>query len=426
MPERRIDDRQWNAVYLLAAVSMIFMTLVVAVQPLFLRNVLGISFANAGAINANVQVVTEILDIVLVGYLGFLSDRHGRVPIMTVGFLVAAAGALLAPFSLQIGTAIGVGRLAFYYLTRVVMSLGTGAVWPQIGTLAGDFTGFGNRPRLLANTAFMMAFGATIVYSILMQIPQHAGVVTVMLMTAGIALIGAWLARTCLVDVAPRSKDSAIPWRQVRDLVAREPRLRLTFASAFFARADMVFVGLFLMLWFIYFADLVGIGQAEAAAHAGTLIGLAGFVVLVSIPLWGRFIERFGRVPAIAAGMALSGLGFAALGFIVNPFEWPVFVPTILVATGQAGCLVAPQVLTIDLTPKEIRGSVLGVFYLIGGCGVVFFVQIGGFLFDAVGPHAPFVFTGIGNLLIMTYALWVYRAEKREEAGSPHEETRPA
>ena len=415
MTEHIIERENQNALYLLSAVVMVFMTLVVAIQPLFLRNVLGVSFEKAGFINANIQVVTELLDLALILFLGYLSDRYGRVPIATMGFLAAAAGALLAPFSLQLGMLLGIGGLGFYYLMRVVMSLGTGAVWPQISALAGDFTTYGNRPRIMANTAFMMALGATLVYAVLMQIPRHAGFITVMLLTAGVALIGAVVTRRCLVDVAPKLEEERVPWRQVRDLLVGEERLRLGFASAFFARSDMVFIGMFLMMWFIYFADIVGVGQEEAAARGGALIGYAGVVVLVSVSFWGRLIANFGRVQSLATGLALSGLGFASMGFVVNPFDWFIILPTTLIAVGQAGCLVAPQVLTIDLAPKDIRGSVLGAFNVVGGIGIIFFVQIGGFLFDEIGPHAPFVFIGFGNLLLVCYAVWVMRGEIGEQ-----------
>ena len=152
MTENTLERENQNALYLLSAICMVFMTLVVAIQPLFLRNVLDVSFQNAGLINANIQVVTEFLDLALILFLGYLSDRYGRVPIATMGFLVAAVGALMAPFSLQLGMFLGIGGLAFYYLMRVVMSFGTSAVWPQISTLAGDFTSYGNRPRIMANT----------------------------------------------------------------------------------------------------------------------------------------------------------------------------------------------------------------------------------------------------------------------------------
>ncbi len=46
---------------------------------------------------------------------------------------------------------------------------------------------------------------------------------------------------------------------------------------------------------------------------------------------------------------------------------------------------------------------------------MIFFVQMGGFLFDWVGPYAPFVFAGIGNLLIMLYAVWLLRTADKPQ-----------
>ena len=196
-----VEEHQRNALYLLSALCMVFMTLVVAIQPLFLRNILNISFETAGAVNANVQVVTEVLDLFIFAYLGYLSDRIGRVRIIVAGFLVAAVGAVIAPLSPWIGGA-SIGALVVYYVSRVIMSAGSGAVWPQLSALAGDFSDDGNRARLLSNTAFMMAFGVTLVYAVLMQIPGHAGIAVTMLLTAAISVVGAWLARKFLVDVA--------------------------------------------------------------------------------------------------------------------------------------------------------------------------------------------------------------------------------
>ncbi|GAB6051964.1 hypothetical protein JCM17960_07840 [Magnetospira thiophila] len=425
MKDKIVEQWHWNAVYLLAALCMIFMTLAVAVQPLFLRNVLGIPFEYAGSINASVQVVTEVLDLLVIGYLGFLSDRFGRVPIIVGGFLVAAIGALLAPYSMVIGEALVIGGLAVYFLARIIMSIGSGAVWPQLATLVGDFTTFENRARMLSNSAFMMALGGTLVYAILMQIPQHAGIGVVMLLTAAIAIAGAWVAGKCLIDIAPKLKEAEVPWRRIRKLIARDRRLQLSFATAFFARNDMVLVGLFVMLWFIYFADLMGISQEDAAAQAGKLIGFIGLVTLIVIPIWGQIIQRAGRITSITLGMAISGAGFLSFNFVVNPFDWLIYLPAALVAIGQAGCLVAPQVLTVDITPREILGSMLGAFNVMGALGIILFVQIGGFLFDSVGPHAPFVFTGFANVGIMAFALWVSRVstDRRVEENTGAEES---
>ncbi|MBF0162491.1 MAG: MFS transporter [Magnetococcales bacterium] len=409
---------------------MIFMTMALALQPLYLRKVLGLARDNAGFVNANIQVITELVDLLSVAYLGYLSDRIGRIPVVYYGFILAGISALLLPFSLELGVMTGLGGLTFVYLFRSSMSLGTTAVWPQIATLAGDFAdgaasmrhdsaeAYRLRPRLLAKAGFMMAFGATLVYTVLMQIPQQAGVVVAMALMAGFAFAGGWIARCFLVDVAPKVRVDRIPLRAILQLLRQEEKLRLSFYSAFTSRNDMVIIGLFLMTWAIYFADVLGVSHVQAAAQAGMVIGFIGLMVLLTVNIWGELILRLGRVPAMVLGLFLSGAGFAGMGFIVNPLGGWVFVPAFLVGVGQAGCLLAPQVTTMDLAPVAMRGSVLGVFNTVGCLGIIFFLQAGGLLFDWLGPNAPFVFTGIANFIIMFYGLLLLRKKTAQSSGA--------
>jgi len=419
----KIKENHLNSLYLTAALSMIFMTLVIAVQPLYLREVLGLARENAGFINANIQVITEIIDLFFIGYLGYLSDRYGRIPIIVFGFMLAGISVILAPFSHVIGLWLGIGGLAFFYLIRIAMSLGTTSIWPQIATLAGDFSSRKTRPRLVANAGFMMAFGATLSYGILVQIPKHAGLTFALLLGALIAFSGAWVAKKLLIDVSERLKEKKVPFGKMMELLKKEQGLRLTFLSAFSSRNDMVIIGLFLMIWFIYFADLLAVDHSAAAARAGLVIGLIGLTALFSIPAWGVLIENIGRVPAIVIGLCVSGIGFLSFGFIVNPFGWQILVPAILVGLGQAGCLLAPQTLTLDLAPSDIRGSVMGAFNTVGCIGIIFFLQTGGFLFDWIGPPAPFLFTGAANLLVMGYAIYILRTHGGEADMAGDEES---
>ncbi|MBF0308759.1 MAG: MFS transporter [Magnetococcales bacterium] len=390
---------------------MIFLTLVMALQPLYLSQVLGLARDNAGFVNANIQVITELVDLLFVGYLGYVSDRIGRIPLMIYGFLLAGVTAIFAPFDREIGAILGISALAVFYVVRVLMSLGGTLIWPQVATLTGDYTRPEDRPRLLANVGFMMAFGITLVYAVFMQLPEQIGVTATMWLAACIALAGAWLAKNLLVEIAqPHEGSGPFPFREIWALVKREQGLRLSFLSAFTARNDMVIIGLFLMTWFVYFADLMeGVSHAQAASRAGLVIGLVGVVVLISIPVWGRLTLRIGRIPAVALGLLLSAIGFSAMGLILNPFSWWILLPVTVVGVGQAGCILVPQTLALDLAPERIRGSVLGVFNTVGCFGVIFFLQIGGILFDWIGPTAPFVFTGVVNMLLFVYALLVMR-----------------
>ena len=400
---------RWNALYLISAITMIFMALAVAAQPLYLRQFMGISIDTAGQVNTNVQVATEILALMVVGGLGFLSDRYGRVPIMVAGFMVGACGGFLAPISFELGTMLGIGGIVLYFFARIVMVFGTSAVWPQLTTLTGDYTTRKSRAGHLANANFMMAFGSTLVFTILLRIPQYTGIVPVMLINAVLGLIGAWLGYVYLVDVAPKRGGENIPWKQIWAVFQKEPRIRVAFAVSVFSRSDIILIGLFYMLWTLYFADLVGKSQEAAAAYGGQMIGYVGALVMVTILVWGAIMQRFGRLRAIIAGLAISGAGFVLMIFVINPFGWFVYVPMTMIALGQAGSMLGPDILALDHAPTNLRGSIMGPLNMVSGIGLIVILEVGGILFDTIGPYAPFVLTGIGNLLVLAYALAVLR-----------------
>ncbi|MBF0293037.1 MAG: MFS transporter [Nitrospinae bacterium] len=411
MPQNREGVAHHNSLYLIAAIATIFMTMAIAVQPLFLYENLNIARDNAGFINSNILVITEVIDLLVIGYFGYLSDRFGRIPIIFAGFIIAGVAASLTPFSAQIGAIAGVGGLAMFYFFRVAMSLGTTAVWPQLVTLAGDFSIPSTRVRLMANAGFMMAFGAALSYAVLMRIPQEIGVSETMLFTAGLAFTGAWLSIIFMKDVGPRLKEPKIPFDRVALLLRRERKLRLAFLSSFTSRNDIVIIGLFLMIWHVYFADLVGMDHAYVAGRAGMIIGVVGLTALISIPFWTAAISRWGKVAATMASQALIGAGFIGFALIINPFTlWP-YIPAVLVGVGQAGCLLAPQILLIDIVPEDIRGSTLGAFNIAGCAGIIVLLQTGGILFDTWGPPAPFAMAGLASFMVAMYALYTMRTE---------------
>ncbi len=404
------ETQRWNALYLVAALTMIFLTLAIALQPLFLRKVLGVSLGSAGMINANVEVLAEFLTLAVIGSLGMLSDRIGRVRILVAGFTIGTASAFFAPFSLQAGTMLGVGGLAFYYVIRIVMSLGTCAVGPQLTTLAGDFTTYDDRARRISNVTSMTAFGGALVFALLMQMPRHIGVIPVMLFDAALGALAALLAYRLLVDAAPRQSEGGQPGPRIWALLAQEPRLRVAFVTALFSRSNVAVISLFFMLWSIYFADLAGKSPEQAAAQAGSIIGVAGLLLVVTSIGWGVMVERLGRLNAITVGMAISGTGFTLMSLVVDPCHWLVLVPMTLIALGQAGALLAPDLITFDLTPRDLRGSMIGGLNVTSGIGMIITLELGGWLFDTVGPYGPFILVGAGNLLVASYAFMVSRA----------------
>ena len=403
-----LGPAQWNVIHLLVAAGALVGALSVAIQPLLLDKVFGIAFEKEGSINADIQVVAEIVSIICVGWFGLLSDRLGRVRMIAVGFLVVAAGAALSLMSLEAGLVIGTGGLALFYLTRACIAVGADTVQLQLSTLVGDVSSYANRPRLLGKLVFMMVFGGTVLSAIVMQMAQYqGGVFIIMSLPLLIAVAGFRLARATLRDVAPIHDGEVHPLKQVWAVISGDPRMQLAFAAAFYTRADVIVLSLFFSLWCISVSDLVGVTRTFATAHAAVMIGLLGLAVLGAVPLWKIFIERHSRISAIGASLSLAAVGYIGLGMFANPFNWLVALPLLMVGIGHAGCTVTLQVLAVDVSPKPILGSMLGTAYLVGGIGTVLLVQSGGYYFDALGPRAPFVLMGTGKLLVTLYAVWL-------------------
>jgi DMSO/TMAO reductase YedYZ heme-binding membrane subunit len=402
---------QWNIIYLLMTVGALMAALSISIQPLLLDKIFGIAFEKEGAVNADIQVVAEIVSIVCVGWFGLLSDRIGRVRIIALGFLIAVVGAAVSLLSLQVGLAFGAAGLVLFYLTRVLLTVGADTVQLQLSTLVGDVSSRANRPRLMGNLVFMMVFGGTMLAAIVMQMADYPGGVFLIMclpLLAGIA--GFQLTRRNLRDVAPpqpASEDDEHPLRQVWTVITSDPRMQLAFAAAFYTRADVIILSLFFSLWCISVSDLVGVTRTFATAHAAVMIGLLGLAVLAAVPLWRSFIERHSRISAFGASLSLAALGYIWLGMFANPFNWLVALPLLMVGIGHAGCFVTLQVLTVDASPKPILGAMVGAGYLVGGLGTVMLVQSGGYYFDALGPRAPFILMGTGKMLVTLYAAWL-------------------
>ena len=409
-----LAPKYWSTFYLLSAISTLVISLTVALQPLFLDEVIIIPFEEEGTINAHLQVVTQMVSLTLIFLLGLPWSQQIRVQSIFFGFLLAALGALFIPISKNFEVVLGFSSLTFYYMMRILVSLGTDSVQMQLSTMGGDSTLYQQRPVLLPNMITMMALGSTIICAILMQIPNTtSNVQFIMLMPFLVAVAGAYVVKQHMpMQEHPMSSSAPLPFAQAWELISNDPRMQLCFAAAFYVRADMLVISLFLSLWFISFADVVGVTRAYAVGHAGLMLGYIGLVILVAMPLWRQYMATHSRISAIGASLSLAGLGFVLLGImVVNPFDLSsLLFPLLLVGIGQAGCLIAPKILAAELSPKHVLGSVQGILFLVSGIGIVMLVQSGGYYFDAVGPKAPFILIGASNLLVMLYAFWLVRS----------------
>ena len=110
-------------------------------------------------------------------------------------------------------------------------------------------------------------------------------------------------------------------------------------------------------------------------------------------PRLGKLADRFGRKPLMVLGMAVAAgssfliPGLASLAGLAALWA----LQALCYAAGDP----AEQALVADLTGGDQRGRAYGLYTLAAGLGATVGPLVGGWLYEAVGPQAPFLANGV-------------------------------
>jgi MFS family permease len=129
-------------------------------------------------------------------------------------------------------------------------------------------------------------------------------------------------------------------------------------------------------------------------------------------------LGRWDRLSAVCVAMLIAAIAYFWVGFSPNPIVAAFLPAAILLGIGEFSAIMSGAALIGQSAPVDIRGSVLGLFNLSGSIGILFITAIGGFVFDAWMPGAPFVVVGGLNLVVCLVAVVVRR---RIGYQAPHE-----
>jgi MFS family permease len=115
-------------------------------------------------------------------------------------------------------------------------------------------------------------------------------------------------------------------------------------------------------------------GFTVAALHAA-----AGAVArLVSAPLWGRAVDRFGARPVLAAcSFAVAGLPLAWLATTPDRL-WPIAIDALVGGVAWGGHALASFAMPLTVAPRRDRPFYLASFSLAGGLGFAGAAAAGG------------------------------------------------
>ena len=151
-----------------------------------------------------------------------------------------------------------------------------------------------------------------------------------------------------------------------------------------------------------------GMESSDITKISAQYFGILSVAIMLWAPLFGFFADKIDRISAVIIALTIAGSGYFLLGSIDNPFIPAIIIPAcILMGMGESSAIISCASLAGQQAPEKIRGSVMGFFSLSGTIGILILSYIGGLLFDAVGPTAPFIMMGVLNFSVMLVALYV-------------------
>ena len=405
--------------YLFAAfVSIGLFTFFSALTPYVLQVNLALPQALHGRVSGNLQFWQEIVLLATIGLWGALSDRVGRRAVYVLGFCVLTAGYALYAF------ATSVPQLIAY---RLVLSLGIAAAAAMLTTIIADYPDESSRGTLTGIAFFLNGVGAVVFSLGLMKLPlvfegtgiDHLWSGRYAFLTAAlIALIAALV----MLGLKPGRPDASAPRTPLLRLLmdgleaARQPRIALCYGSAFAARADMAIITLFITLWVAQSGTAAGATAPEATAKAGMILGIPLGTALLWSAVFGVIADRVNRVTVLNLGFFLAVLGYGWVGLVDNPAAPEAIPALVLLGIGQSSTVLASTLLLGQEAPRHLRGSVFGLQSFFGGLGILAISAGGGWLFDAIGPAAPFGAMAVANGIVLLWGLALWSIERRQAA----------
>lgn len=186
---------------------------------------------------------------------------------------------------------------------------------------------------------------------------------------------------------------------------AKNPRIALSYASGFASRSDLIMMGLFLSLWAIHDAADRGMSPADAMARFGLMVIVMQGVNFMVAPIFGWYLDKVNRVTATIVALVFASTGYLSMGIITSPLDFAMIPYFIVIALGTGFILKASLTLVGQEAVAKERGVVVTMNGAFGALGILIITLIGGRLFDAWGPWAPFVLAGAFQVILLMAAI---------------------
>lgn len=357
--------------------------------------------ALAGVLNGLTLAVFSIAQFLVSPYLGRLSDRIGRRPVLMVTCSMAVVASVLYAYATS---------LPVIWLSRIC--LGTAAANMGVAqAYISDVSAAEERAKAMGLLG--MAFGIGFIFgpplgAWLLQV-GHGTPLALGWVSASFALVNL----AFIVFALPESRRAAQPSSQ--QATGRMAALRNAFGHpqlaqllALFFVANLAFTNLE-STFYLLGKDVYKISVAETTV----VLVVVGIVAAVTQGgLIRLLVPRFGELTLVRAGYLLTGPTLFAMPLV--PPLWPILLGASIMGVGNG--VAGPSVLSLisQAADQEVVGEVMGVTGSLGAMARIIGPVVANALYK-VGPVWPYFLAGTMMLVPLTMA-WRYRKPPEPQA----------
>ncbi|MDY6877136.1 MAG: MFS transporter [Chloroflexota bacterium] len=325
----------------------------------------------------------SLMTVLLRPIVGAGLDRYGRRPFFLAGLI--GYGATMFAFALS-------NQVWVIVVARTLQGIGSAFLWLSARAITADTAEANHRGRAFGGVDQSSMQGALLGtfagFGVLVPLGIGDGWIPLFIGYGVVSLIAALLAWRRLPETNPATRQTT---RQTtrhaaqRPIVWSRPWVLLLLVTAI-TGASWALLSPILM---IFLQEKLEAGMTDLATAY-----LPAALVWALLPTrLGKLADRFGRKPLMVLGMAVA----AGSSFLI---------PGLASLTGlaalwamQALCYAAgdpaEQALVADLAGDDQRGRAYGLYTLAAGLGATAGPLVGGWLYETLGPQAPFYANGI-------------------------------
>ena len=190
------------------------------------------------------------------------------------------------------------------------------------------------------------------------------------------------------------------------EVISSDVKYPLCFISAMVIRLMSVLFSVYMLLWI---GSFVSTGYL---ADENESLSIYRRITMISMILTGVLLPVIGHLADKTPSKVIIPIAFfircgAAFMFITlkMPDTFGAYVSCSFLILATVLENVSIEVLFMRGMPGDVRGAMNGVLHFFGQIGILFFTQIGGRLFDNVGPWAPFALVGVCDGILFTIAV---------------------